>query len=342
MLLALAIGTAGAVLFAVLRMPLPWMLGAMTFVTVASIAGAPVRLPHMLRQCMVVFIGTMLGSQFTPELAERIGDWAVSIGGLLLHGAVAMALVLAYLRRVGRHNPVTAYFSAAPGGLNDMVIVGREMGGDERTIALTQASRILLVALTVPFLFRAFGGYEPPEGMLPSGSGFDMPLREWLALLACAALGPFAARALRLPAAFLLGPLALSAAVHMAGWSEAAPPSALVAAAQVALGTGVGCRFAGARYAEVLRTLRVSVGSAAILMSSAAGFGLLVAELTGLPWYAVTLAYAPGGLAEMSLIALGIGQDVAFVATHHLSRIFMVVLLAPLGFRLLRRWFREG
>ena len=47
----------------------------------------------------------------------------------------------------------------------------------------------------------------------------------------------------------------------------------------------------------------------------------------------------PGGLAEMSMVALGIGQDVAFVATHHLFRIAFIVILAPLASRLIRRWF---
>ena len=231
-LLAIVIGAAGGTVFALLKLPLPWMLGAMVFVTVASIAGAPVRLPHMLRQCMVVFIGTMLGSQFTPELLDRVGEWMVSVGGLLVYGIAAMTLVLGYLRRFGGYDPVTAYFASAPGGLNDMTIIGRDMGGDDRVIALTQASRILLVVLTIPVLFQIFGGYEPPEGLIADGPGFgDLPLAEWGMLLGCALLGPALARACRLPAAFLLGPLLLSAATHIAGWSDASPPVVLVAAA---------------------------------------------------------------------------------------------------------------
>jgi uncharacterized membrane protein AbrB (regulator of aidB expression) len=50
----------------------------------------------------------------------------------------------------------------------------------------------------------------------------------------------------------------------------------------------------------------------------------------------VLLAYAPGGLSEMSLVALATGAEVAFVALHHVVRIVMVILAAPLAFRLLR------
>lgn len=62
MFLAIAIGAAGGGVFAALKLPLPWMLGAMVFVTVAAVSGTQVRLPYMLRQSMVVFIGAMLGS----------------------------------------------------------------------------------------------------------------------------------------------------------------------------------------------------------------------------------------------------------------------------------------
>jgi uncharacterized membrane protein AbrB (regulator of aidB expression) len=57
----------------------------------------------------------------------------------------------------------------------------------------------------------------------------------------------------------------------------------------------------------------------------------------GIPFAAALLAFSPGGLAEMSLIALSMNVDAAYVSSHHIVRIFMIVLAAPLLFRLLRR-----
>ncbi len=62
-----------------------------------------------------------------------------------------------------------------------------------------------------------------------------------------------------------------------------------------------------------------------------------LAQVSGLPAVPLTLAFSPGGLAEMSLIAIAIGADAAFVATHHVVRIFMIVVIAPLAFKLMRR-----
>ena len=70
-------------------------------------------------------------------------------------------------------------------------------------------------------------------------------------------------------------------------------------------------------------------------------FAIGLAQVTGLPVVPLMLAFSPGGLAEMSLIAIAIGADAAFVATHHIVRIFLVIVIAPLAFKLMRRR-REG
>jgi uncharacterized membrane protein AbrB (regulator of aidB expression) len=46
------------------------------------------------------------------------------------------------------------------------------------------------------------------------------------------------------------------------------------------------------------------------------------------------LAFAPGGQAELTVLALIVGADMAFVVAHHVLRIFLVILGAPLFARL--------
>jgi uncharacterized protein len=61
-----------------------------------------------------------------------------------------------------------------------------------------------------------------------------------------------------------------------------------------------------------------------------------MSDRSGLPLGLLMLAYAPGGLAEMSIVALALHYEVAFVAAHHVARISVVVLCAPLA----ERWLR--
>ena len=39
--IAILIGTVGGFIFAIIKVPLPWMLGAMVFVTIAAVSGVP-------------------------------------------------------------------------------------------------------------------------------------------------------------------------------------------------------------------------------------------------------------------------------------------------------------
>ncbi len=143
------------------------------------------------------------------------------------------------------------------------------------------------------------------------------------------------ARLVRLPAAAILGPMIFSAAFHLTGLTEAKPPTELVAAAQVVVGTTVGCRFAGVALSLVGRTILAAVGSTVILVGGGLLFAVLLHPLTDLPTIGIFLAFAPGGVAEMSLIALALSIDAALVATHHIVRIFFIVVFTPLLFRFL-------
>lgn len=83
------------------------------------------------------------------------------------------------------------------------------------------------------------------------------------------------------------------------------------------------------------------MGSTAIFLAMAAVAALVLERLTDFAFPALLLAFTPGGLAEMSLVALALDIDTAFVATHNVARIALIVTLAPLFFRLLGRHLRR-
>ncbi len=330
---ALAIGTIGGALFFALKMPLAWMMGAMVLTTLAALFGVSLHVPGPLRAVMVAILGVLLGSTFTPEALDKVLEWPMTLASLALYLVVVTGMLYVYFRRVMGFDPATAYFSATPGGLNEMVIVGRAMGGDDRAIALVHGARILLVVLTLPFWFR----YAYGVGSAGSGAGAGtLAGLSWLdggVLVACAIVGPMVGKLLRLPAYRLVGPMLASAAVHIAGVTGSAPPMELVAMAQVVVGSAIGARFAGSPLKWVLKIIVSSIGSTSLMLGATVGFAWVLAPLSGIPFAPIVLAFAPGGLAEMSLIALALGIETAFVATHHVARIAMIVIAAPLVFR---------
>ena len=58
-----------------------------------------------------------------------------------------------------------------------------------------------------------------------------------------------------------------------------------------------------------------------------------IARATGLDPALLALAYSPGGLAEMSMVALSLLLEPGVVIVHHLARVVLVLVAAPLLFR---------
>ena len=335
LILALAIGSIGGAAFFFIGMPLPWMMGAAVLATAASLSGARIGVWPLLRQIMLVVLGVMLGSGFSPGLVDALPHWIGSIAALMALTFVSGFLAYLFFRHVAGFDRATAFFSGIPGGLAEMIAVGGAMGGDDRKISLAHAVRILVVVMTVPIWFRIHDGVSATSG---TGVHFgDVGWLDYGVLIACGAIGAPLAALIRLPAAAILGPMLLSAAAHYFGLTKSQPPGEIVAAAQVVIGTAIGCRFIGVHVREVGRTLVMSVGGGLIGVGVAVLFTLIAIQFIDLPMPALLLSFSPGGVAEMSLVALALQVDTAMVAAHHLFRIFFVVLVAPAVFRFWKR-----
>ncbi|MFY0691906.1 MAG: AbrB family transcriptional regulator [Paracoccaceae bacterium] len=335
MVLTLVLSALAGALFNWATMPLPWMLGPMIVTMLAAMMKAPIVPPVPARPYVVVVIGVMLGSGFTPDLIDQAGAWALSMAFLTVYIAMCGLLVVPYYRRVGGFDLVTSYFAGMPGGLNEMMLIGRDMGGNDRAIILAHASRIVVVVALIAIWFRVVQDVDLSDRS-NFGTPFAMiPVVELGILLLSGIAGYFLGPALRLPAPTLMGPMLVSAAVHLAGLTDNPPPRELIIVAQVMLGTIIGGRFIGVAARTVLRSVMLSFGATLIMLAITFVFAFFLYGLVGQSFLQVVLAYSPGGLAEMSLVALAMNADIAYVASHHLARITLVVMLAPLIFRLI-------
>nr|WP_272911497.1 AbrB family transcriptional regulator [Loktanella sp. M215] len=333
----MTIGVLSGLLGYWLRMPLPWMLGPMIGTTTAAMLGWPVRGPDKLRPIVIPVIGVLLGSGITAELFGQLGSWVLTLTLLPIFLCVAAGFSYVVYRKLGHYDPVTAFYAAMPGGLNEMLILGGAAGGDEKKIALAHAARVLLVIFLVVLYFGVFLGVRSGAG----GRGFvplnALSLADYLILGACAVLGVIGARRLNLPAAAVFGPMILSGAVHIAGWVHVAPPSVIIITAQIVIGTVIGARFVGATLKEISRDIGIAAVATFGMLAIAVAFAETVARVMGMPLSQAFLAYSPGGLTEMSLLTLTLGQDIAYVSVTHIIRITIVIAIAPTVFRLIQR-----
>lgn len=336
--LALCIGVASGALAAWAGLPLPWMLGPMLGNTAAALLRLPVSAPGGIRKYIVPVIGVFLGASFYPGMGAQALSWGVTALLLPVFCVAAAAVSYSVYRRIGGYDPVTAFFSAVPGGLNEMMIIGEDAGGDGRRIALAHATRILLVIAAVALFFGLALGVSSGDGPSRWTSFADVGVLDGLALAACAVFGPGLAQRARMPAAAMLGPMILSGVLHLTGLVVVPPPTVLVIIAQICIGTLIGCRFVGVAPRQVARDLQLGLVSALGMLSVALVFAEAVHLATGRPMSQAFLAFSPGGLTEMSLLALAMGQEVAYVASAHVARIVLVVFSTPVAFR----WLNPG
>lgn len=330
----LVIGGFGGWCLNLLDVPLAWMLGAMLITAILSVAGLPLKSLPFMRSLMMSILGVAVGSTFTPEILDGIMVWSLSLAALALYVVVTSIGGAILMKKVTDWSPATRFFSASPGGLTDMVIAGSERGGDEPTMALIHTIRIMVAVIVIPLIFTLSGletsALEPV--IVPSWEALSGDDAIWL--FAAGLIGAGVGRLVRLPAYFFTGPMIASVAVHLAGLSVARPPADLVNAAQVVIGVSVGCRFLGVNLRDVARQIFVGVGYGLLLIAVGALFALGAEQVTGLSFWSLWLAFAPGGLAEMTLLGLAVGIDPAFVSTHHLIR-FLIILMIARGLFLL-------
>lgn len=337
--LTLMLGAAGGLVAKALHLPIALLLGALVATGCAAALdwrplGRRVLLPMRLRLAFVPVIGVSIGGTFTPDVLAGVAQWWPSLLALLVFLPLSHATGYLIYRRGGLP-AVESFFGSVPGGLIETVQLGEEAGGDVRLMTVLQFLRLIFTIVFVPLIFTVLHG-----GAVGSASGASLPaaalplgVGEVAILLAAGALGFATARALRLPAAIMTGPILFSAVAHATGLVHGVPPAWLVGITQVVVGCGLGARFAGADRRMLARAFRLAAINAVAALCIAFAFAVALAPVVGEPAAAVFLSFAPGGLAEMSLIALSLQMSLVFVTLHHIARIILSVSIAKIGAR---------
>jgi hypothetical protein len=339
-ILTIIIGGIGGWLFSLAKLPLGWMTGSMVFTTIAAVSGLRMEFPRPLRNGLIVILGLMIGSTFTPETLQHSLNWWPTLLAVIVFSTASTAGVMFYLRSTGKFRPSTSYFSAAPGGFGEMVIIAEQYGANVPRVALVHTTRIFIVVLLLPLWFRIFEGYVPPD-IISTQIGGDLHPKDALILLGAGVVGYFGAKLIRIPAPQMTGAMIASITVHVLGFTDAAPPGILIAVAQLALGCSVGAKFTGITRKTVVETVGHGIVATCLIIVIAILMAWALDGWTDYPMITLFLAFAPGGFAEMSLISLTLGIETAFVSTHHLARLLFVVLATPLFFRFFRNLIEQ-
>ena len=332
-LTAFIVAGIGVAVFKLLHLPLPWLLGPIFACLIAALVGLPLRGIKIVNDSMRTILGVAVGATLTPAvLASFPAMWPTLLMVPVMIALIALTGV-PYFQRLCGYDFATAFYGAMPGGLQDMILFGEEAGANVRTLSLIHATRVLVIVVALPFLLS--GIWDADLSNPPGVPALSIPPHELLVMVACAIVGWRLAKRVGMFGASILGPLLLTAVVTLSGGLHYRPPAEAIWAAQFFIGMGIGCKYAGITMVEVRRDLVASLGFCVLLMILTLIFVEAIYAFQLAPGMEALLSFAPGGQAELTVLALIVGADVAFVVAHHILRIFVVILGAPLAARLL-------
>lgn len=337
----LVIGGVGGVVAHWAHVPLAFMLGSLFATMLASLAGAPIASTNRLRMAFLVLIGLFLGESFRAEDLGRLGDWPISIALSVAYVPIASWIAWRFYRDAAGLDSRTALFASIPGGLSGVVLLAGAMGADERQVTLSQSLRVAVVVLLAPLLFfGVLSAEQPPGPVVAMQSG--LTLREALALGGATVASIWVFSRLGAPLPALIAPMCASALLRLSGVIEGDLPIWLVELALVVVGASLGCRFVGADLKLLARLAGWTLLGTLVMTLLSGVFAAAASALVGAPLLVTLLAFMPGGVAEMCIIALALDLDPSFVAAHHLARILFILLAVPLlGQQIVRALSRE-
>lgn len=323
-------GLAGAALAALAGIPAGALIGSTLAVAGVSALGLKVGLPNGLRDLAFATIGVSLGSSVTEDVFGQISTWGISLSILILSLVVTVLTGRLLLTRIFGLDAQTATLASSPGTMSNAVAIAAEGTGDATAVMFLQLMRLLALVILVPPLAVAFDTSEVASALTPA----NMDLLALVSLLAAAVLLGLIGSRLGLPAASLLSGMAVSAAAHAGGLVQGATPPWVIFIAFALTGAVLGSRMSRVTPGQIRSYFLAGLSTVATALIVSLVFALIAVELTALSFSQIWIAYAPGGVEAMAAIGLSLGLDPAYVAVHHLVRIFALILIVPVALKL--------
>jgi hypothetical protein len=323
---------------AALGVPSPALFAGLLVAAALALTGlAPARIPRTATAAAQAVIGVVIGVLAQPRtLAGLAADWRPVL--LVVVGTLAVSMAAGLLMGLWPGiTPLTGMLALTAGGASGLVAVSRELGGDDRVVAVVQYLRLGIVTATMPVLAALVFGVSvtTTAGGAPLGPPWFVDLGF---LLFCAVAGTALAKLLRLPAAALLGPMTVAIALNLAGLSfGATAPTLVVEVAYAVIGWQAGARFTRESLRTVVGVLPLATALILAVIAACAGLGVLLSALTGVTPLVGYLATTPGGVYAVLATAISTGADVTFVVAVQVLRVIAMLLVTPVAARLVSR-----
>ncbi|MGW8192878.1 MAG: AbrB family transcriptional regulator [Desulforhopalus sp.] len=333
-IVTLTIGACGAMIAVAAGLPAAALIGSTLSVSAVSFCRLPTSVPPWLRNMAFAAIGCSLGSGINTDFFELAVKWPLSLSGLVLVMGVILFFSSWVLIAFFGQSRITAVLAASPGALTYSLAIAATGIGDARAIIVIQSIRLLSITTGLPLVLDLM---RLQHGSNIGGQQGSIPLTVTAALFLLTLLAGFFLNRWKIPAAYLIAGVVVSGVLHYLGYVSGRPQTGFLWTGFIITGSVIGARFTTIPLADIKRLVGAALTVVVVSSAIAALFAGLIAKLLDLPFGQLWVSYAPGGVEAMAAMALSLGYDSAFVATHHLFRIILLLFTLPFLLRIFRR-----
>lgn len=311
-------------MFAFIHFPAPWLAGSMIATIIAVLFGIKLNMPNSLRNAAFIVLGVQIGSSVTMDTLETAARWPMSLVMLAATVTAITASCYLFYRRVRGWPQMDALFSSLPGALSLIVALADDAKADMRRVIIAQSIRLFFLVSALPLVVDSLSPATTPMPVFAKNVWWELGL----VVVASAAVALLFER-LRVPAGLFVGSIITSAVFYVGGIAHGLLPSPVLILANVMIGTSLAARFQSFTLGELAHALVDGVIGFSLALTLAVVGAVLASFLTSVPFAQTLLAFAPGGLDSMMVIALALHIDPAYVGAHQLVRYLAMSLIVP-------------
>ena len=319
-----AIALLGVLLAYLFQFPIPWMLGPLFLLLIASQLVPLKILPTSSTKYFLMLIGIYIGSKFDVQDFSR--DFGILVLLLLIVAFVGFFFSFLFLKKVGM-SKVEAMGSAMPGAFAFLLLYITKHNIPIKRILVIHLIRILVILFAAPIFFD---GVLEKEIFTIQDELNVTSFYQWSVLLIFSGGIAFLAdKFILIQSSGFLTASFCSALLYLLGVVEVQPPSWGLNFLLFMIATTIASRLADFQVIKILKDIGLGIVVTFIMLM------ICVAIVAGCYFFldfsflTYLLALIPGGIHEISLIALVYNLDPVLITFIHWVRVVIIAVAMP-------------
>lgn len=334
----------GGYIFSLSGAPIGWLLGSLISAWLICAFGfgqGKLQGIHPFwRQLGQAILGIELAHSFKVSIIHTFEVHFILILITVLITIIISILSGVVLWRFSSASMMTCLFGSTPGGISAMPSIAEEVGANTLVVSIMQTLRILLVVGLIPLYVESLLPHS--EKITPAIHLSDFTFHSFLwtvCLIIGGCGGALIWKKIKMPAPWLIGSMLGAVIMQLLGTLVyenrvmAYWPPHLTIFAQILIGTSIGSRIRSEMFKGLRQIFIVSLVSTLSLVLLMISISAVISEFTHIPLVTCILAFAPGGVAEMSTAAVALHADSTFVLAVQTIRLMIILILLPPLFR---------